>query len=132
MATTKNNKNMAVGLGTAVAVGAAAIAGAYFLYGKEGAKHRKQVKGWMLKARGEVLDKLEKVGEWNQVAYHKAIDEVATKYRTLKNVDQDELSALVLDLKRHWNNISRQLSSSAKRKRPAARKRRPVAKKKSE
>ena len=43
---------------------AAAAAGAYFLLGtKEGQKKQKQIKGWMVKAKGEVMDKMEDMKE---------------------------------------------------------------------
>jgi hypothetical protein len=51
-----------IGAGIAAGVAAAAL-GAYFLYGsKDAKKNRAKVKGWMLKARGEVLEQLENHG----------------------------------------------------------------------
>ncbi len=61
---TKNNqKNKAEGHKVAVGVGlgmlAAMSAGAYYLYGtKEGAKKRVKIRGWALKAKGEMLERL--------------------------------------------------------------------------
>ena len=55
----KSHMSGAVGLGLA-AITAAAAAGAYFLYGKDGAKNLKKIKSWSLKAKAEVLEKLEK------------------------------------------------------------------------
>jgi hypothetical protein len=57
--------------GVAVAMGLGALAalsaGAYFLYGtKEGAKKRVKIKGWMLKAKGEVLEKMEALKDVNE------------------------------------------------------------------
>jgi hypothetical protein len=112
-----------VGVGVGIM---AALAGAYFLYGtKAGNKRREQVRGWMLRAKGEVLEKLEKLKDVNEEAYNRVIDTVASRYERVKDVDPGEVAALAKDLKMHWQNISRQLrsgkSSSSKTKRTPAR-----------
>lgn len=84
-------------------------AGAHFLYGKKGAQNREKVKGWALKARGEMLEKLEKLREVNKGVYEKVVDEVARRYRRLKQVDRAELKKLVQDAKKYWPSIVRSL-----------------------
>lgn len=122
----KGGAGPALGL---VGLAAAAAAGAYFLYGsKEGAKRRAKIRGWSLKAKGEVLDRLEGLKEVNQEAYDKVVDTVTDKYKKMKNVDVAELALLTQDLKRHWGNIRRQMNSgggsrSSGAKKPAAKKR---------
>ena len=63
MATKKNAKAATkknVGIGVGLTAAAVAAAGAYFLYGsKNAAQNRTKVKSWMLKAKAEVLEKLE-------------------------------------------------------------------------
>lgn len=109
------SKEAKVGLGLGLA--AAAAAGAYFLYSsKEGPKRRQQIRGWALKAKGEVLEKLEQAKEVNEDVYHRIVDRVVERYQKLKGVDTTELVALAADLKRHWNNISRQISAAPKTK----------------
>lgn len=128
-----NNKN-ASGLGLAAAL-AATAAGLYYLYGKNGDKHRKQVKGWMLRAKGEVLERMEKLDEITEGAYHKIVDDVTKQYNKYKDVDKGELANIALELKQAWANI-RNLSkkpnvkktsegssaSASKTKKPASRK----------
>lgn len=49
-------------VGKAVAVGAgiaALSAAAYVLFGPEGKKNRKVIRGWAIKMKGEVIEKLE-------------------------------------------------------------------------
>jgi hypothetical protein len=125
--TQKNGNGLKVGAGIAIA--AAAIAGAYFLYGKDGAKHRKMVKGWALKFKGEVLERIENLPELSHGAYLQVIQEVAKRYKPLQNVDPKELAATVQELEGHWKNISK--ASTPKKKatakpraaaKPAARK----------
>lgn len=107
---TGSSVKTAAGVGAGLALAAAAAAGAYFLYGtKEGAKRRKKIKGWALKAKGEVLERMEGLKEVNERTYRQVVDAVAARYGNLKNVDKTELEALVRDLKRHWRNIQKDL-----------------------
>jgi len=104
----------------ALVAAAAAAAGAYFLYGKDGSKNRKKVKGWMLKAKGEVLEKMEKLKDINEDIYSQVVDTVAKKYETVKDIDKAELALMATELKRHWSSIKRQLNEGkAKKKTPA-------------
>lgn len=90
----------------------AAAAGAYFLYGtKEGKKQTKKIKGWTLKAKGEVLEKLENIKEVNQEKYDAVVDAVSSRYQKLKNVDPAELAAVAKELKSHWKKIQSELSA---------------------
>ena len=60
-------KSNAVGIGIGLSTAAVAAASAYFLYGsKSAAKNRKTVKSWALKAKAEVLEKLEDAQEMTQ------------------------------------------------------------------
>lgn len=119
MPTKNNNNKTAVGFGLAAV--AAAAAGAYFLYGKDGAKNRKAIKGWMLKMKGEVLSQMEQLKEVNEDAYDKIVDAVAKKYQAVKQIDKTELAAMAADLKRHWNSINKAMKTSSAPKKPAAR-----------
>ncbi len=84
----------------------AAIAGGVFLYGTDaGKKKRKAIKGWTLKVKGEVIEKLENLKEVNEENYHKIVDTVTAKYKTLKSVAPEELEEVVADLKKSWKNI---------------------------
>jgi hypothetical protein len=111
-----------VGLGIGLA--AAAIAGAYYLYGtKEGAKRRTKIQGWTLRAKGEVLERLENLKDVNEDAYNNIVDTVTERYKKVKGVDVAELALLAQDLKKHWTSIRRQMqASNAPKKKPAAKK----------
>ncbi len=107
----KNNNGAA---GTVVALAAIAAAGAYFLYGsKDAVKNRNKIKGWAVKAKGEALEKLEKITDLNETAYHDVIDAVTKKYKAVKGIDPKELTSLVSELKGHWKNISKELKMSS-------------------
>jgi hypothetical protein len=95
----------------------AAAVGAYYLYGsKDATKNRAKVKGWMLKAKGEVLEKLEDAQEVTESAYMSAVDGIAKKYNSLKTIEPSELEAFITDMKGHWAGISKKVKSVTKPK----------------
>jgi hypothetical protein len=86
----------------------AAAIGAYYLYGsKDASKNRAKVKGWMLKAKGEVLEQLESAQNVTESAYMSAVDKIAKKYNQLKSIEPSELEAFIVDMKKHWSGISK-------------------------
>ena len=106
-------KSEGVGAGAILgiaAVAAAAAAGGYFLYGKDGAKNRKKVKGWMLKAKGEILEKVEKLKDVSEAEYNNAINAVAAKYAAIKSIDPVEVEAMAKELRGHWKNIKKTIA----------------------
>jgi len=89
-------------------IGLAAIAalGAYFFYGKSGERNREKVSGWMLKMKGEILEKVEEFKERNEEEYCKSVDEVSAHYARLGKVGAAELSHLTHELKSAWRHLS--------------------------
>lgn len=123
--TANSGKKLAVEIGVGLAAVAATAAGAYFLYGKNGAKNRKAVKSWMLKAKAEALEQLEKAKDMSEKSYHEIIDKVHKKYAAVKNIDPKEVKELVGELKGHWVEIKKHLdkaSKTPKKKAPAKKK----------
>ena len=123
MATKKKAKKDS---GHGVAIGLAAIAATaaagYFLYGKEGAKNRKKVKGWMLKAKGEALEKMENLKEIDEEKYHAIIDGVGAKYFKAKNIDDEDVDVLLKDLRKHWKMIKSHIEPTKKKAAKGAKK----------
>jgi hypothetical protein len=105
MATTNNNKHTAgtaIGIGAGVAAAAAAAAGAYWLYGaKHSAQHRKMAKSWMLKARAEVLDAVEKMKDIDKATYLSIVDSVMKRYANM-NITAQEMAQMMRDFKTAW------------------------------
>ncbi len=121
----KSSGSKVVGYGVGLGALVAGLAGGYYLYGsKNFQKNRKKVKGWALKMKGEVLDNLEKMKEVDEKVYHSVVDNVSSKYKKLKNVNKKEVEEVVKDMKKHWNNIKKDLgkSSSVKPKRKTSKK----------
>jgi uncharacterized protein YfkK (UPF0435 family) len=108
-----NGKKVGLGVGIAAAA-AAAAAGAYYLYGPSGSKNRKKIKGWMLKARGEVIERMEKLKDVSKEEYQEIVDSVVQGYKKAQNASPAELAALATELKGHWNSISKGVKGTAK------------------
>lgn len=108
----KKTRKIAVEAGLSLAALAAAAAGTYFLSGKKGAKNRKKIKGWMLKAKGEILQEMEHMNSMREDIYHHTIDAMAHRYQLLKNVDKKELDQLVKELKGHWKHIKKDIAKT--------------------
>ena len=102
-------KRVAIGTGV-VAAAAAAAAGMYFLYGsKNAAKNRRLVKAWSLKARGEILERLENLSEINEKVYRQVVEEVSARYQKLKHLSSKEVTEFGAELRKHWKDIAKEV-----------------------
>lgn len=111
MANTRSNSNRNAGAGiAALAAAAAAAAGAYYFYGKNGPRHRKQLKGWAVKAQGEVMERVEQLKDVTRDSYEKTVNDVMAQYKTLKKASPAELAAVAKELKGHWNAVAGQIN----------------------
>ncbi len=115
--------------GVAVAVGASAAAlgaAAYYLFGPHGKQHRTKAQGWMIKMKGEVVERLEDLKEVSEPVYNQVVEAVAAKYAKESKTSKKDILALAADLKKGWRSI---VASTQSKKKPA-RKSKPVMKKK--
>lgn len=99
----KNNKEKAL-IGAAVA---ALAAGAYFMNTAQGKKQAKKMKGWMVKMKGEVLEKIEDLEEVTEPVYREVVDTVADAQIVASKIPRSEILTLATDLKKQWNSIKR-------------------------
>ena len=97
-----------IGLGVGLTAAAVAAAGTFFLYGSKGAsKNRKVVKSWALKAKAEVLEKLEKAQQMSKDEYEQLIDTVGGAYAGLKEASKVDISGFKKEMKEYWGKIER-------------------------
>jgi hypothetical protein len=89
-----------------VATVAALSAAAYVMFGPDAKKNRKVIKGWAVKMKGEIIENLEKAKDITEPVYHNIIDKVSSKYAKAKDMNQEELEALVKDVKKHWKTMT--------------------------
>lgn len=113
----KTNKGSKVATAVGIGAGIAALsAAAYIMFGPDAKKNRKAVRGWAVKMKGEVIEKLEKAKEITEPVYHDILDQVKAKYSKAKNIDQEELDAIVADIKKHWKSLEKDAKSAIKGK----------------
>lgn len=102
----KTKKGISGGAIAGIGAGIAALtASAYVLFGPDGKKNRKAIKGWTVKMKGEIIEKLEEAKEITEPVYHNIIDTVKAKYAKVKNIDQKDVDAVTAEIKKHWVSI---------------------------
>ena len=114
----KSNKmsgSQKVGIGVGLTTAAVAAAGAYFLYGSPNAsKNRKKVKGWMLKAKGEVLEALEKADQMTEKEFDALIKSVSGVYAKVQSVSKSDINDFQKEMKSHWKKLAKETKGRAK------------------
>lgn len=99
-----------------VVAGVAALsAAAYILFGPDGKQNKKAIKGWVIKMKGEMIEKFEEAKNLTGPVYQQIIDEVSDKYSKIKNVDPEELKAAVADLRKHWDAMTKMKEAKPKK-----------------
>ena len=114
MAKKKNDmtQNQKVGVGIGLTAAVAAAAGAYFLYGSKNAtKNRKAVKSWMLKAKAEVLEKIEDAKEMSKEEYEALVKGVAATYAGIKSASKVDIKEFKDEMLEHWQAIEKATKS---------------------
>jgi|SRR3989344_3703470 len=105
----------AVGLGAGLAVAAVGAAlGSYLLSGPRAKNTKRVLRGWMLKAKGEILEKLEKAGDVGEDMYYQAVDQVSAKYSKMSGVAQNEVDDMANELKKQWKLVAKGLNKAKK------------------
>lgn len=92
---------IAIGSGSLLAI----AAGIYLLAGKRGEKNRSRIKNWAHDMKRDVVDKLKGIEGATQRDYERIVAQVATGYRTLKGVDNKELSRISKEINQQWEHI---------------------------
>jgi flagellar basal body-associated protein FliL len=123
-----------VGIGLGLTAAAVAAAGAYFLYGaKEATQNRKKVKGWVLKAKGDVLEALEKAEAITEDEYNTLVETASKAYGTVKKATSGEVKDFKKEMHNHWMELQKSKAvkkvATPAKKAPAKAKRAPAKKK---
>jgi hypothetical protein len=88
----------------------AVVAAGLFLFGKDGKAHRAKLKGWAIKAKGEVVEGIESLKEVSKENYEKVVDKVIAKYKKSKKLTLSEVEKIERELKKHWKTIEQEVS----------------------
>ena len=102
------SKKTKMGIGFGLTAAAAAAAGAYFLYGsKKASQNRKKVKGWVLKAKGDVLETLEKAESITEKEYNDLVETAGKAYGTVKKATSGEVKDFKKEMHDHWRELEK-------------------------
>ena len=118
----KLSSNAMVGIGFGLTAAAVTAAGAYFFFFfKKSSQNRKKVKGWVLKAKGEVLETLEKAESITEDEYRKLVETACGAYGTVKSATAGEVKDFKKEMNDHWatlqkNKVVKQVMGAAKEK----------------
>ena len=117
-----------IGIGASLAAAAlATAAGTYFLYGsKKADQNRKSVKSWMLKAKAEVLEGIEKVEEMSKKDYETLIKTVSGTYAALQDVSKRDIADFTREMKEHWEGMAKTAIKETKKAAKAPAKKAPT------
>ncbi len=97
-----------VGIGFGLTAAAVTAAGAYFLYGsKDATKNRTKVKGWVLKAKGDVLEALEKAEAITEDEYNSLVETASKAYGTVKKATAGEVKDFKKEMHDHWAKLQK-------------------------
>jgi hypothetical protein len=103
---------------TIAALGAGAVAiaaSSYYFFGPLGKIHRKKAAGWMIKMKGEIIERIEEGGDMSEKIYHSIIDSVLASYISAGKIAAPELRAFADILKSQWKYIVKTLPKHAKK-----------------
>lgn len=101
-------------------ISAALAAGAMFFYGPDGERRRKNFRGWMLKTKGEILDKLEEGESVTKEKYEDIVDAAIAKFETERAKKNKEVEVLRYELKNNWDHIKKSVDEKGEELRTAA------------
>lgn len=97
-----------LGIGVGLTTAAVAAAGAYFLYGSKGAaKNRKVVKSWAIKAKGEVLEAIEKAEKITEDEFNNLVRTVVSTYSNAQKISRNDLSDFKNEMSDNWKGLAK-------------------------
>jgi hypothetical protein len=114
----ENMKKNTISTSAMVAIGAGAVALAtstYYFFGPLGKIHRKTAGGWMIKMKGEIIEKIEEAGMMTEETYQNIIDTVLASYIATGKVATPELQTFADNLKGQWKHILKTLPVQTKK-----------------
>lgn len=105
------NNTQKIEIGVGLTAAAVAAAGAYFLYGsKDAEKNREAVKSWALKAKADVLEKLEDAKKMTREEYEDVVKAAAAAYSGARSVTKKDVAAFTAEMMEHWEALEQSVS----------------------
>ena len=111
------------GIGVGLTAAAVAAVGTYFLYGsKDAEKNRTKVRSWMLKAKAEVLEGLERAQQMSREEYEELVNTIGAAYADLQDASKKDIREFKAEMKAHWDTIEKYAKPPVKKARTATKK----------
>jgi hypothetical protein len=98
----KTSSKTILGLGAGLAALATA---SYYFWGPDGRRNQRKMKGWMIKMKGEIIERIENAKELTEDVYNDIIDKVSTVYEGASGTGSAEVKAFAQKLKDQWEDI---------------------------
>lgn len=120
-----STKKKGMSAGTIIGIGASVAAlgaASYYFFGPEGKKHQKNFKGWMVKMKADIVDKLQDAGHVTKEVYEKIVDGAAGLYEKAGKASKEEVAMYAEMLKKQWKHIAGGTKKKAKKTVSAAKK----------
>lgn len=93
-------------------LGAAAV-GAVYLYGKNKQRVQQRLRGWVLKIKGEVMERVAESESLTREEYEDIVDSAVDKYKQKKQQASERFEQIRHDLKSQWEEIHEEISQHA-------------------
>lgn len=93
-------------------LGAAAV-GAVYLYGKNKQRVQQRLRGWMLKVKGEVMERVAESESLTREEYEDIVDSAVDKYKHKKQQASERFEQIRQDLKAQWEEIHEEITQHA-------------------
>ncbi len=116
----EDNKQGESHTGLIAGITAALAAGAVYFYGDDGEEHRKKLRSWVLKTKGDILEQLEDAEEVSKEKYAEFVDKAVAKFAEERAEKEAEVELLRSELKGKWEVIKRQVEERGDELRAAA------------
>jgi hypothetical protein len=84
---------------------ASAAVGAVYFYGKNKKKTQEKLRGWVLKVKGEVMERVASAETLTRSRYNEFIDAAVEKFSDKKHIAESEAEKLRENLKARWGEI---------------------------
>jgi DNA-binding protein HU-beta len=120
-ATHKGNDAMvAAEIGAGILAAAGAAAAGYYYYGSEKAgTHRRKTAKWAKEMKDKVEKEAKKqmktVAKLDKQAIAAIVDRATKTYEGARNISREDLMAAANELKQNWQEVEKQVSSTAKK-----------------
>jgi hypothetical protein len=83
----------------------ALVLGGYYLFGPRGRENHEKVSRWMLRAKRDILAKMETIEDLTEDKYNTIVDEVTGRYSKMKHIGGEKAAQAAGTFKEKWEDM---------------------------